>query len=113
MRLTYCWLLQVHSAILEDLVHPTEIVGKRIRFDADGGKVMKVLLDPKDKNIVEYKLETYAGAHPVNIIVTHTATDMVSAVMACMHLLKSRLPVPYMTVLFMFQVTSATRSVSL
>jgi hypothetical protein len=47
-------------------VHPTEIVGKRIRFDADGGKVMKVLLDPKDKNIVEYKLETYAGAstHP-------------------------------------------------
>lgn len=51
----------MHSAILEDLVHPTEIVGKRIRFDADGGKVMKVLLDPKDKNIVEYKLETYAG----------------------------------------------------
>ena len=41
----------MHSAILEDLVHPTEIVGKRIRFDADGGKVMKVLLDPKDKNI--------------------------------------------------------------
>lgn len=56
--------MQVHSAILEDLVHPTEIVGKRIRFDADGGKVMKVLLDPKDKNIVEYKLETYAGEPP-------------------------------------------------
>lgn len=55
------YFVQVHSAILEDLVHPTEIVGKRIRFDADGGKVMKVLLDPKDKNIVEYKLETYAG----------------------------------------------------
>lgn len=54
--------LQVHAAILEDLVHPTEIVGKRVRFEADGSKIMKVQLDPKDKNSVEYKLETYAGA---------------------------------------------------
>lgn len=64
-------MVQVHSAILEDLVHPTEIVGKRIRFDADGGKVMKVLLDPKDKNIVEYKLETYAGTHPKLLSTPH------------------------------------------
>lgn len=56
--------LQVHASILEDLVHPTEIVGKRVRFEADGSKIMKVLLDPKDKNSVEYKLETYAGASP-------------------------------------------------
>lgn len=52
----------MHAAILEDLVHPTEIVGKRVRFEADGSKIMKVQLDPKDKNSVEYKLETYAGA---------------------------------------------------
>lgn len=59
------WLCcaQVHAAILEDLVHPTEIVGKRVRFESDGSKIMKVLLDPKDKNSVEYKLETYAGVH--------------------------------------------------
>lgn len=56
--------VQVHASILEDLVHPTEIVGKRVRFEADGSKIMKVLLDPKDKNSVEYKLETYAGATP-------------------------------------------------
>eukprot|EP00892_Ulva_mutabilis_P011298 jgi/Ulvmu1/8540/UM044_0074.1 len=56
-------LTAVHAAILEDLVHPTEIVGKRVRFEADGSKVMKVLLDPKDKNSVEYKLETYAGVY--------------------------------------------------
>jgi hypothetical protein len=55
--------VQVHAAILEDLVHPTEIVGKRIRFRSEG-KVMKVLLDPKDKNIVEYKLDTYSGMPP-------------------------------------------------
>ena len=35
-------LTAVHSAILEDVVYPTEIVGKRIRYKLEGGKVMKV-----------------------------------------------------------------------
>jgi small subunit ribosomal protein S7e len=35
-------LTAVHDAILEDVVYPAEIVGKRVRYHADGAKVMKV-----------------------------------------------------------------------
>jgi len=56
-------LTKVHDAILEDLVFPTEIVGKRVRYGLDGSKVLKVYLDPKDRNTTEYKTETFAGVY--------------------------------------------------
>ena len=34
--------IQVHASILDDLVYPTEIVGKRVRYHVDGSKVLKV-----------------------------------------------------------------------
>eukprot|EP00246_Nothoceros_aenigmaticus_P013814 TRINITY_DN4954_c0_g1_i1.p1 TRINITY_DN4954_c0_g1~~TRINITY_DN4954_c0_g1_i1.p1 ORF type:complete len:194 (-),score=44.02 TRINITY_DN4954_c0_g1_i1:423-1004(-) len=56
-------LTAVHEAILEDLVYPTEIVGKRIRYRLDGSRFMRIYLDPKERNTTEYKLETFGGVY--------------------------------------------------
>lgn len=38
---------------MQDLVFPTEIVGKRTRCKIDGSKILKVQLDPKDQASME------------------------------------------------------------
>lgn len=76
-------LTNVHEKILEDLVFPTEIVGKRTRVGVDGSKLLKVyvlrlgelvgrmltgmylhrFLDSKDATSLEYKLDSFSSVY--------------------------------------------------
>ncbi|SCV68493.1 BQ2448_614 [Microbotryum intermedium] len=56
-------LKEVHSAILDDLVFPTEVTGKRTRQNVDGSKLIKVFLDQRDATSLEYKLETFSSVY--------------------------------------------------
>merc|ERR1719387_1869742 len=58
-------LTGVHDSILEDVVGPTEIIGRRTRIGVDGSKLIKVVLDPKDKDkeAVDTKLGTFAAVY--------------------------------------------------
>merc|ERR1719198_1002303 len=50
-------LTSVQEAMLEDIVYPVEIVGKRTRFSTDGKKHLKVYLQPRDQMNAETKLD--------------------------------------------------------
>lgn len=49
-------LTSVYDAILEDLVFPAEIVGKRIRVKLDGSQLIKVHLDKSQQTTIEHKV---------------------------------------------------------
>ena len=56
-------LTNVQDSILEDLVYPTEIVGKRTRCKVDGTKELKVFLEWKEKVNVDTKLDTFQDVY--------------------------------------------------
>mmetsp|Transcript_17795 Transcript_17795/g.25667 ORF Transcript_17795/g.25667 Transcript_17795/m.25667 type:complete len:160 (-) Transcript_17795:86-565(-) len=56
-------LTAVQNAILDDIVYPTEILGKRTRVKTDGKRLMKITLDSKDQANVESKLETFSSVY--------------------------------------------------
>ena len=56
-------LTAVHDRILEDLVYPTEIIGKRVRHQVGGSKLHKVILDSKDATTIDYKLESFQSVY--------------------------------------------------
>ncbi|KAI4466510.1 40s ribosomal protein s7 [Holotrichia oblita] len=59
-------LTSVYDAILEDLVFPADIVGKRIRIKLDGSQLIKVHLDKNQQTTIEHKVDTFGGLQKVN-----------------------------------------------
>lgn len=53
-------LTAVYDNILEDLVFPAEIVGKRIRVKLDGSQLIKVHLDKNQQTTIEHKVSSRA-----------------------------------------------------
>ncbi|GLH08602.1 40S ribosomal protein S7 [Gryllus bimaculatus] len=56
-------LTAVYDAILEDLVFPAEIMGKRIRVKLDGSQLIKVHLDKNQQTNIEHKVDTFASVY--------------------------------------------------
>ena len=56
-------LTHVHTALLDDIVFPTRIVGKRIRVATNGARTFKVLLDPMDKDLLQDKLPAWSHVY--------------------------------------------------
>uniref|UniRef100_A0A7E4WAA9 40S ribosomal protein S7 n=1 Tax=Panagrellus redivivus TaxID=6233 RepID=A0A7E4WAA9_PANRE len=56
-------LTSVHENILNDLVYPAEVVGKRIRYKLDGKQVLKVHLDRGQQTNVEHKVDTFVSIY--------------------------------------------------
>lgn len=53
----------VYDAILDDLVFPAEIIGKRVRVKLDGKQFMKVHLDKSQQTNIEHKVCTVGCLH--------------------------------------------------
>lgn len=53
----------LENAVLEDIVFPTDIVGRRIRFQAGGNKIFKVYLDPKEASTVGSKIDAFEAVY--------------------------------------------------
>merc|ERR1711953_1525547 len=56
-------LVAVHQAVLDDMVYPAEIVGKRTRIRLDGSRLFKVHLDKIQQTSIEHKTETFASVY--------------------------------------------------
>jgi len=56
-------LTAVHDAVLEDLLQPANVIGRRIRHRLDGSTVMKIILDQNDKDLIDDRLEAIAHVY--------------------------------------------------
>lgn len=56
-------LTAVHEAYLQDILYPHIHIGKRTRMRVNGSRLIKIFLDPKDREISEQKLDVWAAVY--------------------------------------------------
>jgi len=63
-------LKAVHSAILDDIVAPSNVTGRQFKSTVEGRKIEKVFLDPLDREVMEPRLDSLTHAYAK--LTTHT-----------------------------------------
>lgn len=56
-------LTYVYDALLQDVVYPAAVVGKRIRYPKSKARTFKVLVDKTDREAIEYKLNAITASY--------------------------------------------------
>ena len=56
-------LSAMFDSYLEDLLYPATIIGKRIRYPKGKSRQFKVLVDPTDKDSIEYKIPSITACY--------------------------------------------------
>merc|ERR1712094_2179 len=56
-------LTAVHEYLVEDVVGPCNIVGKRTRVSQDGKKLIRIFLDAADRDQYEEKLKIFSDVY--------------------------------------------------
>ena len=56
-------LTAVFDAYLDDILYPATIVGKRIRYSVGKTRTYKVLVDPLDKESINYRLDAIKASY--------------------------------------------------
>lgn len=53
----------MQSALLDDIVYPSEITGKRLRVKTDGARLLKVHLSPKDAHALADRTDVFRAVY--------------------------------------------------
>jgi small subunit ribosomal protein S7e len=94
-------LTAVYDNILDDLVFPAEIVGKRIRVKLDGSQLIKVHLDKNQQTTIEHKVSESGSEAAIcprvtywNISIVQRASAVTNSEILGVSALTGDLPLP-------------------
>ena len=56
-------LTSIYDSLLQDIIFPAALVGKRVRYPKGKARVFKIQVDKSDRNLIEYKLNAIVATY--------------------------------------------------